>query len=294
MTDRIASIKEEFIASKTPENRRPITFVTENDFRIIRRCDVDKTVSSTGKEHCFIVRDPDGYELDITVDIATEAVSEIVQRSRGRLPFESSYWIALTERHLATYLWEHGDYPPDGRLTVDYLTPDDVDLARRWKSVDESSSHQTQSSALFYSRQPLKNQSLTEDGRKSEKQTQPIKLLTDNGYSIVRLSDIDNTVNDTPSECRFMVEDPNGRERPVVIAFDDGLVAQIQSRRRNLPLEANSKYWLVCAESYLAAYLWEQNSYPPEEKLTITELSGDELLLAQHWRDRSDGQPEFL
>jgi hypothetical protein len=46
-----------------------------------------------------------------------------------------------------------------------------------------------------------------------------------------------------------------------------------------------SNYWLVCAESQLAAYLWEHNQFPPEGNLKISELSGDELLMAQHWRD---------
>jgi hypothetical protein len=45
-------------------------------------------------------------------------------------------------------------------------------------------------------------------------------------------------------------------------------------------------FWLVCAESCLANYLWESNEFPPNDFLVIKQLSPDELMLALHWRDR--------
>jgi hypothetical protein len=110
-------------------------------------------------------------------------------------------------------------------------------------------------------------------------------LLTENGYSIVRLSDIDSSATDNAALCRFRVEDPNNNKRDLRVSFDNQLIADIQRRRRNLPLSMQSKYWLVCAESQLAAYLWEHNQFPPECNLKISDLSGDELLMARHWRD---------
>jgi hypothetical protein len=111
--------------------RRPIELQTENSFCIIRRCDVDEQSPRTGTKHCFIVRDPHGYELDITVSFSQNAFADAIRRSCGRLTFESAFWLTSAERHLADYLWEHEDYPPDARITIDCLTPDDVDLARR-------------------------------------------------------------------------------------------------------------------------------------------------------------------
>ena len=61
-------------------------------------------------------------------DITDASVAEIISRSRGRLTISSSYWLSCAERHLATYLWEQEDYPPDAKITVDYLTPDDPRL----------------------------------------------------------------------------------------------------------------------------------------------------------------------
>jgi len=111
---------------------RPIEYLTENGFSIIRLSDINKSIPAVGATHEFMVRDPHGYELHITVEISSEVIAEIDMRCRGRITKESSYWIALAERHLATYLWENDAYPPDAHLTADQLTLDDIDLARRW------------------------------------------------------------------------------------------------------------------------------------------------------------------
>jgi len=110
--------------------RHTIELQTENNFCIIRRCDMEES-SGSGTEHCFVVRDRDGYELEITVSFAESAIAEAVRRSDGRPRFESGFWLTCAERHLADYLWEHDDYPPDSRITIDRLTPDDIDLICR-------------------------------------------------------------------------------------------------------------------------------------------------------------------
>lgn len=114
--------------------RHPIEFLTENGFSIIRLSDIDRSIPAVGATHEFLVRDPHGHEPHITVQISSDAIKEIGRRRLGRLSNESSYWINLAERHLATYLWENDDYPPDARLKLDQLTLDDLDYARRWKS----------------------------------------------------------------------------------------------------------------------------------------------------------------
>ena len=116
------------------QTKPPIEFLTENGFSVIRLSDIDKSISSVGPTHEFLVRDPHGYELHITVHVSSDAIAEIVGRSRGRIANDSSYWISLAERQLATYLWESDDYPPDARLEVRDLTLEDIDLARRWGS----------------------------------------------------------------------------------------------------------------------------------------------------------------
>jgi len=79
-----------------------------------------------------MVSDPEGAEREITVSIDHQAVNEITLRSRGRISRESSYWISCAERHLAEYLWESDDYPPDGKLRVEQLSLEDLNLGIRW------------------------------------------------------------------------------------------------------------------------------------------------------------------
>ena len=112
--------------------QRPIEYLTENGFSIIRLSEIDDSVPAVGTTHQFLVRDPDGFELEITVEIAEDVAQDVYRRSRGRLSSNSSYWICCAERHLAEYLWQNGDYPPDARLLVDQPTLDDLNLALRW------------------------------------------------------------------------------------------------------------------------------------------------------------------
>src|SRR5262247_4089524 len=128
------AVNRKFLATPQPTRPEPIQYLTENGFSIIRRCDVDGSFPRDGIEHCFIVRDPDGYELDITVRFDTDAAAEAIARSRRRIGFASSFWVSAAERHLSEYLWKHNDYPPNAELRVEQLTIDDVDLARRWES----------------------------------------------------------------------------------------------------------------------------------------------------------------
>jgi hypothetical protein len=113
---------------------------------------------------------------------------------------------------------------------------------------------------------------------------QPIRYLTENGFSIIRLSEIDPSVIDTPGECSFLVQREDGAEREVGVGFERNLIGRMRIRRRN-PLSDRSVFWLVCAEGHLANYLWEQDDFPPDGWLIIDELSPDELMLALHWQD---------
>lgn len=110
----------------------PIQLQTENGFSIVRRCDLDGRDSAKRTEHCFVVRDPYHYELDITVEFSQAAIAEVINRSFGRLTLDSSFWVNCAEHHLADYLWENDEYPPNEKITIDRLTPDDIELAQRW------------------------------------------------------------------------------------------------------------------------------------------------------------------
>lgn len=115
--------------------------------------------------------------------------------------------------------------------------------------------------------------------------TPPIKYLTENGFSIVRLCDLDGAVRNSPTDCGFLVARDEGRSREIHVGFARQLVAELRGRRR-LPLSDDSVFWLVCAESCLATHLWESNDFPSHGHLAIEQLSPEELMLALHWRDQ--------
>ena len=123
----------------------------------------------------------------------------------------------------------------------------------------------------------------------SLQKAQPIQYLTENGFSIVRLSDIDASAINSPRECRFLVQREDDIEREIRVSFSAELITDIRNRRRG-KLSDQSQFWLVCAESCLANYLWEQDDFPPDDQLTINELPPDELMLAIHWRDKLTNQ----
>ena len=114
-----------------PRDKKPIQMLTDNGFSILRSCDLDGRTVEPGR-YCFVVRDPNGYEAEITVRIGHVAAQEVAARSYGKINGNSGYWTALAERHLADYLWRESDYPPDDLLVVTQLTPIDCDLALRW------------------------------------------------------------------------------------------------------------------------------------------------------------------
>ena len=120
---------------------------------------------------------------------------------------------------------------------------------------------------------------------RSPQVSSPIQYVTENGFSIIRLSEVDGLEDDTARECRFLVRNERGWEREVTVHFEETLIAQIQSRRRSR-LSETSVLWLICAEQCLATYLWENDNYPDGGRLNIGEVSVDELLLATHWSDQ--------
>jgi hypothetical protein len=124
--------QEILMVDSMAEHSRPIEFQTDNGFSIIRFSDLNHSIGTTGFVHQFLVRDPDGFELEVTVEITVMLANALARRSRGHLAKDSLYWICCAERHLAEYLWSNEDYPPNATLTVDEPLLTDLNLARRW------------------------------------------------------------------------------------------------------------------------------------------------------------------
>ncbi|PYS85288.1 MAG: hypothetical protein DMF70_04505 [Acidobacteria bacterium] len=128
----MAAQKENLEVDSAAARGRPIELITENGFSIVRPGEGDGPMPAPEGTYVFMVSDPEGSEREIAVSIDQQAVSEITLRSGGRLSSNSSYWICCAERHLAEYLWENDTCPPDGKLRVEQLTLQDLNLATRW------------------------------------------------------------------------------------------------------------------------------------------------------------------
>ena len=124
--------REILMVDAVVEHSRLIEFQTDNGFSIIRFSDLNHSIPATGFVHQFLVRDPDGFELEVTVEITETLANALARRGRGHLSKDSLYWICCAERHLAEYLWSNEDYPPNANLTVNEPLLTDLNLARRW------------------------------------------------------------------------------------------------------------------------------------------------------------------
>jgi DNA-binding response OmpR family regulator len=115
-------------------SRPLVDTVTLNGFHISRSSDVDNDKQDEAKERRFVVTDPNGSEHAVTVKIEDESVSYVERMTRRSLPPENSFWTQRAERTLAEYLWNEGQTPPNGTLTVKPVHPDELPMAERWTS----------------------------------------------------------------------------------------------------------------------------------------------------------------
>src|SRR5438477_11605050 len=81
-----------------------------------------------------------------------------------------------------------------------------------------------------------------------------IEVVTENGISIVRSCDGDESAQGGAFEYRFIVSHPEGLVREVVVEFDLVAVVVIQ-RKRRIRHAHNSSFWIACAGRPLAEYL---------------------------------------
>lgn len=111
----------------------PIEFLTENGFSIFRLWEIAGTSRPDRGKYEFSVREPGGSERLICVTVALALVIPIELHTQLRIRLSNSFWIYCAERHLAAYLSEHDEIPRDGKLSVESLTPDDLNLSIRWE-----------------------------------------------------------------------------------------------------------------------------------------------------------------
>jgi len=117
-------------ASAAPAH--PVEAVTMNGFRIVA---APAPTDAANGEHTFRVRHFDaGRETTVTVAIDPEAVDRVARLSRRTLQPGGAFWRGQAERLLSAFLWSEGRVPDSGRLAVQDVSRDDLEVAAAWKA----------------------------------------------------------------------------------------------------------------------------------------------------------------
>ncbi len=113
------------------QQRPPIETVTLNGFRILA---APPSAAAAKGEHTFrVMHFAAGTESTVTVSIDPEAVARVARLSRRALQSGGAFWRVQAERHLSAFLWSEGRVPENGRLTVQDISRDDLDVATAWQ-----------------------------------------------------------------------------------------------------------------------------------------------------------------
>lgn len=130
MADRPAR-RPERRPSTWPEGP-PIEAVTLNGFRIVA---APAPTDAAHGEHTFRVRHfAAGTESTVTVSIVPDAVARVERLTHRALRPNGAFWRVQAERLLAAFLWSEGRVPENGRLAVEDISRDEIDVAAAWKA----------------------------------------------------------------------------------------------------------------------------------------------------------------
>lgn len=117
--------------SSTPLERPPIEAVTLNGFRFVA---APAPTDAVNGEHTFRVKHfAAGGESTVTVSIDPEAVARVARLSHRTLQPGGAFWRGQAERRLSAFLWREGRVPENGRLTVEDVSRDDLEVAAAWE-----------------------------------------------------------------------------------------------------------------------------------------------------------------
>jgi hypothetical protein len=110
----------------------------------------------------------------------------------------------------------------------------------------------------------------------------PIELITENGFSIVRASELEGATLSPAGKYEFLVGHEQGNQMEITVEIDGKIIIEITLRSRGR-ISSQSSYWICCAERRLAEYLWENDCYPPNERLRVEYLTVRDINLANRW-----------
>ena len=112
--------------------------------------------------------------------------------------------------------------------------------------------------------------------------TRPIELWTDNGFSIWRRWEINREPLPATGEYNFLVRNPQNLEREILVEIVDQLIVIIDLKTEGR-IRPGSTFWICCAERHLSIYLWENDDYPPGDRLSVNQLNPEDVMSAIRW-----------
>ena len=116
----------------------------------------------------------------------------------------------------------------------------------------------------------------------AEANIRAIELLTENGFSIFRLWEIETAPHPTGGSYEFLVRTADGIERKLLVEITHEVVSQIEIHTGGRILLSNS-FWIWCAERHLATHLSEHDECPRDGKLRVETLTPADLNLSIRW-----------
>jgi DNA-binding response OmpR family regulator len=109
-----------------------------------------------------------------------------------------------------------------------------------------------------------------------------IAVLTMNGFQILRSADAPPP---TSTEHVFRVRHVvDGAEFTVTVAIDREAVERV-ARLTHHRLEPGGAFWRLQAERLLSAYVWSEGKAPDDGRLTVRDVSRDDLDVAARWEE---------
>ena len=108
-----------------------IQIITMNGFTILD----SEGARQDPNERRFLVKNPDGSDHEVLVQIDDEAVGYVERMTRKRLPAGNSFWTVQAQRLLADYLWKEGKVPPARKITIKDVDRDELPIAARWQTT---------------------------------------------------------------------------------------------------------------------------------------------------------------
>jgi CheY-like chemotaxis protein len=108
-----------------------------------------------------------------------------------------------------------------------------------------------------------------------------IAVLTMNGFQILRAPDAPPASTEHVFRVRHVAD---GAEFTVSVAIDREAVERV-ARLTHHRLEPGGAFWRLQAERLLSAYVWSEGKAPADGRLTVRDVSREDLDVAARWED---------